>query len=111
MVDDAVELGFRNGTKRGHFARRFGIIKVEEDFAEIENDNFRFAHSGDLPAAFEGAAEREFVGEFKAAANGEPMGDAGDGDALIAKKVVEVKTGGIAFDIGWKSNDHFVNVA
>ena len=64
MIDDAVEFRFGNRTERSHFTGGFGIIKVEQDFTKIENDNFRFAHSGDLPAAFEGPAEREFVSEF-----------------------------------------------
>src|SRR5688572_12873287 len=53
----------------------------------------------DLPPAFEGAAEGEFIGEFQAAADGQPVGNARHAHASRRKEFVQVKARGIAFHV------------
>ena len=60
-------------------------------------------------AAFEGAAEREFIGEFKARARWQTMGDAGDFDIRRGEAFGEVEAGGVAFDIGAQRKDDFAD--
>ena len=62
-----------------------------------------------FPAAFEGAAQGEFVGKFESAAGGQAVGDAGDFEIRTRKALGEVVTGGIAFDVGAEGDDDFVN--
>jgi hypothetical protein len=59
----------------------------------------------EIAAAFEGAAEGEFVGVIKAAAGGEALGDAGNADASVCESLGQIVTGGVAFDIGGERED------
>lgn len=52
--------------------------------------------------------ERELVGMVEAAAGGEALGEAGDGDAGGAQKIGDVAGGGFAFDIGAEGEDDFL---
>ena len=63
-----------------------------------------------IAAAFEGAAESEFVGIIKAAAGGEPLRDARDADAGVGERFGEIMAGGVAFDIGGEREDDFFDV-
>ena len=60
-----------------------------------------------MSAAGEGAAEGELVGGFEAAAGGEALGDAGDGELFAAEDIGEVIGGGFAFDVGAEGEDDF----
>ena len=64
----------------------------------------------EIAAAFEGAAEGEFVGVIEAAAGGEALRDAGDADAGVGERFGEIMAGGIAFDIGGEREDDFFDV-
>jgi len=63
------------------------IIKINQDFAEIEDNNFWDSHALEAFArhfcsSFQGLAQSQFIGEFEAAAGRKAMGDAGDFNAF-----------------------------
>ena len=54
--------------------------------------------------------ERELIGMVEAAAGGEALGEAGDGNAGGAQEIGDVAGGGLAFDIGSEGEDDFLGV-
>jgi len=93
---------------RGDFAAAMDVVEIQQDFTEVKDNNGRDGHiiridessGGQFPAAFQGTAESDFVGEFQAAAGGEAVGDAGYFCAFAGEPFGQIKTGGIAFHIG-----------
>src|SRR5882672_9296010 len=63
----------------------------------------------EFPAAFQRAAESEFVGKFQTAAGGQAVGDTGDFHFLRGQSFGQVKTGRVALDVGAKREDDFPN--
>src|SRR5437867_1421229 len=66
-----------------------------------------FRHSGfvirislQLPPSFQRMTEREFIGKFQAGARRQTMGDPGNPKAIPGEAAGQIKTRGIAFDIG-----------
>src|SRR5688572_17618488 len=68
-----------------------------------------FRSALNLAAAFERAAEREFVGEFEPASNRQTVRDAGHVNAPRGKNLIEVKARRFAFDIGGQRDDNLLD--
>ena len=59
----------------------------------------------DVPAAFEGTAERELVGVLEVAAHRQPARDPGDPHAERLEQPAEVQRGGLALDVRVRAED------
>src|SRR5690242_21212403 len=59
--------------------------------------------------SFEGAAERELIGEFEPGARRQAMSDARDRQVLAGEMPRQIEAGGVALDIRSERNNNFLN--
>ena len=59
----------------------------------MESSHLTEPSGGDLPVAFQGPVQGDFVGEFQAAAGGQTVGDAGNFRPFAGQPFGQVKTG------------------
>jgi hypothetical protein len=63
-----------------------------------------------IAAAFQGAAEGEFIGVIEAAAGWEALRDARDADAGVGESFGEIMAGGVTFYVRWEGENDFFDV-
>ena len=117
-IDDLLgaEVGVRAEVTGGD-----AVVEVDEDFAEIKDDEAEVGGLGghsvsresgtQFTTAIEGVGDGQFVGEFESGAGGQAMGQPGDAGTARGQTFGEIVGGGIAFDVGAQREDDFANDA